>query len=56
MQIENKHYRTIWENNEHGDVAIIDQKQDDIVGKYYKSSLPPGIINVLDRYLFGSCL
>ena len=25
MQIENKHYRTIWENNEYGDVAIIDQ-------------------------------
>ena len=31
-------------------VAIIDKVQDDIVGKYYKSSLPPGIINVLDRY------
>tara|TARA_R110002050_G_scaffold209634_3_gene345632 strand:+ start:2663 stop:11581 length:8919 start_codon:yes stop_codon:yes gene_type:complete len=31
-------------------VAIIDKTQDDIVGKYYKSSLPAGIINVLDRY------
>ena len=31
-------------------VAIIEKTQDDVVNQYYKSSLPPGIISVLDRY------
>ena len=31
-------------------VAIIEKTQDDVVNKYYKSSLPPGVINMLDRY------
>ena len=32
-------------------VAIIEKTQDDVVNQYYKSSLPPGIINVLDLSL-----
>ena len=31
-------------------VAIIEKTQDDVVNKYYKSSLPAGVINMLDRY------